>query len=232
MAARLTALIDKQDNNEIIRDQIAALLAVEEANQRTLAIAASQDPNNYKFDVYIERSRPFESLTAKGDGSEIGQMPLVNILFDNDVFDNKNADQTQKQRVKGTFFIDCYAQKNRTALMMGDEATSKESDRIARLVRNIIMSAEYYQLGLGHKEYGIGKNIVFKRYVMRREKFFPSDREGQVFENVIATRITLEVEYNETSPQINTRDLDLLITTCRKDEITGQIYFEVKSDFT
>lgn len=40
----LQALIDKQDSVEIIRDQIAAILVQEIANQQALAIADSKDP--------------------------------------------------------------------------------------------------------------------------------------------------------------------------------------------
>lgn len=234
MTAKLNTLIDKQDNNEIVRDQIAAILAVEEANQEVLALAAGEDPDLFGFDVYIEKSRPFEVLTDSTDGSEIGELKkgVVNVLFDNDTFDNRNSDLTYRQKVKGIFYIDCYAHKNTTSEMSGDEATSKESDRIARLVRNIIMSATYFQLALGNREFGHGNNIVYSRRITRREKFLPTDKEGKIFESVIATRLTLEVEYEEFAPQIDTRDLDLIITTCKKDSITGQIYFEVENDFT
>jgi len=235
MTARLKALIDKQDNNEIIRDQIAAILAMEEANQVELAHAAGKDIENFDFEVYVERSRPWEILST-GEGDEISNTPLVNVLFDNDIMDNRNSNKTERQRTKGTFYIDCYAHKNRkpgkqTDLnVMGDELTSKESDKIARLVRNIIMSAEYHQLGLGYEELGVGKNIVFGRYIIKREKFTPLDREGKAFENIIATRLTLEVDYDEFSPQIEPTDFDWLYFKCTYNTITGQILFDALFD--
>jgi len=230
MIPKLNVLIDKQDNNEIIRDQIAAILELEKNNQVSLANAAGKNIEDFDFDVYSEKSRPWEILTSE-DGDEIGQMPLVNVCFDNDTFDNVNSDQTQRQRAKGTFYIDCYAHKNRTKLEKGDSLTSKESDRIARLVRNIIMSAEYFQLALGNRELGNGKNIVWRRNITKREKIMPVDREGQYFESVIATRLTLIVEYDEFSPQIQLVNLELLYLTCKKDE-TEKVYFEVENDFT
>ena len=230
MAAKISSLIDKQDNNEIIRDKIAVILATEEANQRALATAGGKDPNNWKFDIYIERSNPWALLTHSEDGDQ-SDTPLVNVLFDNDVFDNRNSTQTERQRVKGTFFIDCYAHKAKTKNIAGDEATSKESDRIARLVRNIIMAAPYYQLDLGFAD-SSGYKIVYTRYILKREKFTPLDREGRAFENIIATRLTLEVEYDENSPQFTPVDIEELFVDCRKDEVTGQVYFEAEYDMT
>lgn len=207
MSALITTLIDKQDSNELVRDQIAAILAVEVANQRTLAIADGKDPDDYSFSVYIERSKLWES----------GEMPLVNVLFDNDRFDNRNSNMLDRQRATGTFYIDCYAKKNTTDDNEGDELSSKEADRIARLVRNIIMSNEYFQLALGHRELGVGNNIVSRRYVMRREKFQP-DIRNEAYENIIACRVMVEVEYDEFSPQTETEDFELLIHSCKRSD--------------
>lgn len=224
MAALITTLIDKQDTNEIIRNQIAAILALEIANQKTLAIADGKTARDYYFDTYIERLRPFEVLTGS-DGNENGELKngLVNVSFDNDVFDNKGSDVVGYQKVKGTFYIDCYAHVNRTDSLSGDEATSKESDRIARLARNILMSDIYTYLGL--------RGIVFRRYIMRREKFLPSDREGRFFENVVATRLTLEVDYQEYSPQTEGVDLESLLLECEIGE-DGLVSFEAQFDLT
>ena len=93
--AKIITLIDKQDNNEIVRDQIAAILAIEEAKQETLAIDAGKEPNDFGFAVFIEKSKPFEILTDNTDGKASGDLKkgLINVLFDNDLFDNKNSDQ-------------------------------------------------------------------------------------------------------------------------------------------
>jgi hypothetical protein len=230
MTAKIDLLIDKQDSNEIVRDQIAALLRIEIDNQKSLAIAAGKDVELFDFDVYTEKLKPWEVLTT-GEGDDLSETPLINVLFDNDTFDNKNSEEISRQRTRGTFFIDCYTHKNKTKNMTSDEASSREADRIARLVRNIIMSAKYYQLGLGHGDLGIGNNIVFSRKIIKREKFLPSDREGVYFEQIVATRLTMEVMYDEFAPQVATGDLELFYMKCTKAD-DGKIYFETLSNMT
>jgi hypothetical protein len=170
-------------------------------------------------------------VNTSSDGDQCGALPLVNVLFDNDNFSGKNSNKTERQRAVGTFYIDCYGSKNKNKLMSGDESSSKESDRIGRLVRNIIMSAHYNSLGLGYAELGQGNNLVFSRQILKREKFLP-DINNKSFENVVGTRLTLEVEYDEYSPQYEPTELDLLYVKCTKDSVTGQIYFEGNYDMT
>ena len=227
MLSKINALIDKQDNNEIVRDQIAAILAIEIDCQKDLAKIADKNPIDWDIDIYVERLRPWEIL-SDGNGEEISQTPLVNISFDNDVFDNKGSDSVGHQKVKGTFFLDCYTHKNTYKdgsgiIQQGDELTSKESDKIARLVRNILMADIYTYLQI--------RDIVSRRNILKREKFIPSDREGRFFENVIATRITFEVDYDEFSPQTAGEDLELLINRCEIKE-DGSIYFDSQFDLT
>jgi hypothetical protein len=233
MAALIETLIDKQDSNEIIRDQIAAILAIEVANQRVLATAAGKDPDDFSFDIFREQMRPFEA-SSDNNGAESGELKngLVNISFDNDTFDNRGSDAVGNQKVLGTFYLDCYAHRNQSDALSGDEATNKEADRIARLVRNIMMSGVYTYLKLGgpsHNDTGV--QIVFKRYVTRREKFVPSDREGKYAEVVAASRITLVVDYIEFSPQAQGVDLDLLIWDCEIGE-DGLVTFDAQFDYT
>ena len=71
------ALIDRQDTFEIIRDQIAALLATEISNQQALASAAGKDPDLWKLRIYLERMNAWEAWL--NDQSDLS--PLVNIWF-------------------------------------------------------------------------------------------------------------------------------------------------------
>ena len=219
MSAKILTLIDKQDSNEIIIDQIAAILVIEIKNQRTLAIADGRDVDNYYFSVYCEKARPWESY----------QMPLVNVVFDNDRFDNKNSNMVERQRATGTFYIDCYGKKDTTDNGTGDELSSKEADRIARFSRNIIMAGEYTYLALGSRELGTN-SIVASRNITRREKFQP-DIRNEAFENIIACRLTLEVAYDEFSPQAETQDFELLINQCERSD-DGKILFITEKDMT
>ena len=223
MAAVIDTLIDKKDTNELVRDKIAVILAEEIANQRALAVAAGKpNPDDWFFDVYIERSRPWEVLTDNTDGSEIGEMPLVNVLFDSDSFDNKGTQNMTRQRAKGIFFIDCYAHINASSSLSGDEATSKESDRIARLVRNILMFGDYTYLGL--------RGVVTRRYINKRDKLQPDIRQ-EGFENIIATRITFEVDYEEYTTEATPDVLELVYGECEISD-TGQVYFSAEYDYT
>jgi hypothetical protein len=221
MPALITSLIDKQDSNEIIRNKIAVILATEEANQRALATAASKNPDLWKFAVYIERSKPWEVLTDT-DGDEIGDFPLVNVSFDNDRFDNKGGSIIGMQKTTGTFYLDCYAHKTKTASLSGDEATSKEAERIARLVRNIIMYGDYSYLGL--------PGIVTKRYIVRREKLQPDTRQ-EGFENIVVCRLTLDVEYEEYTTQSAGVSMDEVFGQCKLSD-SSQVLFETKFDYT
>ena len=107
MPAKITTLIDKQDNNEIIRDQIAAIIAIEKTNQVALATTAGKpDPTLWDFDVYIERKKPWEAL-SNSDGSEAGELSngLVNIYFELDSFDLPGGDLIQTQKLGAISFL-------------------------------------------------------------------------------------------------------------------------------
>lgn len=211
MSAIITTLIDKQDTNEIVRDQISAILAVEIENQRILAIAAGKNSNNFYFSVYTERSRPWES----------GEMPLVNVLFDRDLFDTKGSSLINKSQPTGTFYIDCYGYKAADENNTGDELASREVDRIARLARNIIMHNGYAYLKL--------RGLVARRWIIRREKFMPNINQDGA-ENIIACRLTLEADYIEYSPQTEPENLELLILECKRQD--GKVYFTAEYDLT
>lgn len=219
MITKIKTLIEKQDTNEIVRDQIAAILAIEVENQKTIATSQAKNPDDFSFSVYVERSRPWET----------NEMPLVNVMFDNDRFDTKGSGLIKQQHPIGTFYIDCYGYKAADENKTGDELASKEVDRIARLARNIIMYNEYAYLGLGYQELGQGNNLVSKRYIVRREKFMPNiNQDG--YENIVACRLTLEVEYKEESPQTLPEDFELLIFKCQRND--GKILFTAEYDLT
>lgn len=235
MAARIENLIDKKDNNELIRDQIAAILAIEKENQKTLAQGAGQNPDLYDFKVTIERARPWFS-ESNSDGTENGELKngLVNVYFDSDNFDNPGSNIIETQNAKGNFILDCYGFKNskrngNSITEYGDEYSSYEVDRVSRLVRNIIMSATYSYLLLGRTAFpdNINLQIVQKRYIIRREKFFPQ-QNGENSENIIGERLTLRVDYIENSPQENLEVLETLITQCSRGE-DGEVYFNYEA---
>lgn len=234
MAAEILTLIDKQDNNEIIRDQIGAILAIEIASQKALAVTAGKtDPDEWFFDVTIESTKPLEVLSDP-DGTESGEIKkgLANVFFESDTFDNPGSNVIETQNVNGNFIIDCYAHKNSTfdstdddsIIDNGDELASREADRIARLVRNILMSGVYTYLKLGRDA---ALQIVQKRYIIKREKFAP-EQQNPALENVVGCRLSMRVDYIEFSPQTTLETLDTLITQCTRTS-DGKILFEYEA---
>lgn len=216
MTAIIANLIDKLDTNEIVRDKIAAILTIEKENQKLLAVKAGKNPANWDFTVFVERAKPWEVL-SDSDGCEVGEMPLINVTFDNDSLDEKGSQIMRRQKARGIFFIDCFAHKNATNQQSGDEATSREADRIARLARNILMYAGYGVLDL--------KGLVSTRVMRKREKIQP-DIRMEAAENIVVSRLTLEVVYEELSAQISPEELEQIFGECKLSE-TGQVLFDM-----
>lgn len=223
MAAIIDQLIDKQDTNELVRDKIGIILFEEKENQKILANGLGKNPALWDFDVYVGRSKPWEILTDQ-TGQESGELSkgLVNILFDNDSFDVKGSGNFARQKAEGIFFIDCFGHKNKTIDLSGDEATSKEVLRIARLVRNILMYANYIYLGM--------QGVVTRRYIIKREKFQPDIRQEGA-ENVIVARVTLKVDYEEYAFEQIPVILEEVYGQCKISD-TGEIYFDALYDYT
>lgn len=212
MAAIINELIDKQDTNEIVRNKIAIILFEEKENQKLLAIAEGKDPNEWDFSLFVERARAWE----------INKMPLINVSYDNDTFDNKGSTNSPFQNTRGIFYLDCYASIDKTETLSGDEATSKESEKIARLARNIIMYEQYQRLQLD--------GLVQLRYIVKREKFQP-DIQQEGYSNIVVTRLTLQVQYQEFALQEIPTDLEIVSGDVTISE-TGEVLFNVEFDYT
>lgn len=100
----IASLIDKQDTVEIIRDQIAAILALETTAQQALATAAAKDPDLWKLRIYQERANPWENLPSKTDD----RSPVVNVWWDSSTFDMSASNIVERQKSSATINIDCY----------------------------------------------------------------------------------------------------------------------------
>lgn len=212
----ISTLIDKSDNFEIIRDQIAAILAVEVTSQKALALAATKNPALWDFKVYTERSNPWESYIE--DISEL--TPIVNVWYDNSSFLEASSNIVERQTAEAIFNIDCYAVANSSDNIAGghnpgDQEAAFAVQRIVRLVRNILMAAEYTYLGL--------RGLVWQRWPQSITVFQPQQDRGNV-RPVIAARLGFRVKFSEFSPQISGNVIELLSTTVKRSE-DGQIVF-------
>jgi hypothetical protein len=220
MSAKIEQLIDKQDTFEIVRDEIAAIIELEKENQKSLAIEADKNPALWDFDVYVERSNPWELIENPLNGEILSETPLINIYFDQMSFDDSASNFIEQQKADAVFTIDCLSAKNHLrdktdTITRGDKLASFDAQRIVRLVRNIIMAAEYSYLGL--------QGIVSWRGFQSVTMFQPNINDHPA-QNVIGCRMNLAVNFIETSPQIQPVTIELISLQCERDS-DGKIYF-------
>lgn len=215
MSAKILELIDKRDNAEIIRDEIAAILLVESTNQQALAEEADKDPELWKLRVFTERANPWDEFS----GETPDTTPLVNVWWDNSNDDEKASNVVERQRVVGTFNVDVYGYgvsvESDEGHNPGDETAAFEAQRAARLVRNILMSAHYAYLNM--------RGVVARRWRASAQAFQPAI-DSRPVAHVSAVRIAMRVEFNEFSPQHIPVPLALISVAVKRID-TGELLF-------
>jgi len=226
----LDTLIDKQDNFEIVRDQIALILATESANQVAKATTEGKpEPDDWKFNVYTERSRPWEVLleSANDDGIIEDETPIVNVWFDNGTFPKNKGDTVKRQAFEVAYNIDCYGSAVNVDNPAGgyftmDELASRNVQRTTRFIRNILMAGinTYLQL----------RGLVWQRWPGSITEFQPQ-QNTQNAQAVIAIRFVLNVAFNEFAPQATPENLEEIFVELSKDE-TGKVVAEMLFDTT
>jgi len=222
----IPTLIDKQDTFEIIRDKIAVILATESANQVALATTASKpNPADWKLRVFLERSNPFEEFLNYKEGDDVS--PLVNVWYDNSNFDESASNVAKRQKATGVYNIDCYGfglaeDVSGGGHKPGDKEASIVVHRAVRLVRNILMAAEYTYLDL--------RGIVWQRWTQSINILQP-EIENQAVQQIVAARIAFRVIFNELSPQVATETLEQVFVDVKRAE-NGEILAEANYDYT
>ena len=219
----IQSLIDKQDNFEIIRDEIAAILKLEITEQMVLATAATKDPDDWKLRIFSERSNPWEQYSD----SPTDTSPIVNIWYDNSSFDPGASNSVESQKAGAVYNIDCYGYGKSTDVQggghnPGDKEAALEVQRALRLVRNILMASQYTYLGL--------RGLVWSRWTQSISVFQPQI-DGRAIQHVVGARIAFRVEFNEFSPQFEGNVLELVSTKVIRAE-DGEIYIEADYDYT
>lgn len=215
----IDTLIDKQDNFEIIRDQITAILVNEVASQMSLATASGKNPNNWKLRVFKEQSNPFEQFLNGNPTSDTS--PIINVWFDSFTTDPKASNTSERQKVEAVYNIDCYGFGQSANLVAGghtkgDVQAATEVHRAARLVRNILMAAEYTYLNL--------RGTVWARWLQNITSFQPQI-EGQQVQKIHGLRLVFNVGFSEFSPQITPETLEIMANTVKSAE-SGEIILE------
>jgi hypothetical protein len=218
----ISTLIDKQDSFEMVRDQIAAILATEVASQMQLATDAGKDPANWKLRIFTERSNPWEQLLD----DQTNRSPIVNIWYDNSIFSPGKSNVLERQASESVYNIDCYgyglSRDDGAGHIPGDKDAAFEVQRGLRLLRNILMAAEYTYLGL--------RGLVWQRWPQSITVFQPV-LDGQQMQQIVGARLSLRVAFNEFSPQVEPVILELLSVDVIRAE-DGEIVLQADYDYT
>jgi len=218
----ITTLIDKQDSFEIIRDQIAAILKTESLNQMQIAGTEGKDPQGWALRVYTERSNPWEQVL----NDPTDNTPIVNVWFSDSTFDPSTSNISERQASESTFNIDCYgigvSRDDGDGHIPGDKEAAFETQRTIRLVRNILMASEYTYLAL--------RGLVWQRWPQSVTVFQPQS-DSTTVQQVVGSRLTMRVKFNEFSPQYEHQTLELLSTTMTRAG-DGQIVVAAEYDYT
>jgi len=210
-------LITESDACETIKNKIGEILALEFLSQQQQAVALGLDSTPYNILVYIERSNPFEHFL---NGSE---QSVINVWFDGDRIVERRSNSLTRQCYNGTFNIDCYASKKTittgSSQTPGDMSSAEEANRIARIVRRILMHPTYIKLGTTD-------GSVWDRKITQRETFQPRE---QSIQKVYGVRLTLEVDYNEVVTLSEQPTIETLYITLQH-EIDGLVRASLKME--
>lgn len=222
----LPDLINKTDSAEYIRDRIAVILAAETVNQVVLA-AAEPEPLDWAYRVYIERKNPIELFMDQPEGDFSNVIPVVSVSYDGGTFDRASGDTIRSQALSAIFNIDVHgvgvsADVPGGGHITGDEAAVRNTERITRLVRNILMSA------LNHNLQFV-PGIVWNRWVERIVTFKPENKETAF--QVAAERIELGVKFSEWAPQHEGNPLEYVSVDIHR-ELDGKLTGEADYDYT
>jgi hypothetical protein len=205
----ISSLIDKSDTVELIRDQVAAILVLESASQQALATAAGKDPELWALKVYKERANIWDG--------QAGPTPIVNVFWDRSTFDRSSSNAIERQRSSATIQIDCigygHSADSASGHTLGDQQAAETAQRAVRLVRNILCAATYSYLGL--------RGVVWGTWVESITIMQPPPTR-QNAQHVVGARLSLTVDFNEFSPQVEPARLDLLTVGIHRQE-DGQL---------
>lgn len=217
----IPTLIEGRDAAEILLDEIGAILATESAAQQQLAVDDGQDPRLWALRVFVGRDAPWEEyVDAEASGDMLDVTPIVNVSFDSTNFDRKHGGTVDRQKSAAFFHLDCYgcgvaSDQAGPGHEPADLRANLEVMRCVRLVRRILMSAEY--IYLGHR------GTVWRRWIASIQRFQPPTEAPSVHA-IVGMRITLEADFNEFAPQHEGVPLALISATVKRHG-TGEIYF-------
>ena len=221
----LQELIDKQDTVEIVRDQIARILANESANQMQLALSSGKSPEPWLFLTTVDRANAYEQALNNPKDPK-NRTPIVNVWFRSGDFDKSSSNVVSRQAMNARFVVDCYGFGITKDIpggghLPGDEDASNECHRIMRLVRNILMASKNTYLQL--------QGLVWERWVLTQELFQPRF-DNQHGLQVVGGRIIFECKFNEFAPQFVAPELEGINVDIKRSE-DGFLLAEADFDY-
>lgn len=215
---QIETLQEGQDTFEIVRDQIAAILALESESQQALATAAAKDPRQWALKVYLERSNPWSDWIDNPPQADA--VPIINVSWQDFAPDPSGSSAVSGGRTFGTYHVDCYGYGKSADIeggghKPGDEAAGLEIARIVRLVRRFLFS--------GHDTYLQLRGTIARRQLRSATSFdIPEGQRGA--QHIVAARLVLAVDFFETSPQVQGVPLESLFVQAKRAS-DGRLYF-------
>lgn len=228
----ITTLIDKLDASELVRDKIAHILLTESASQQALAAAQvpPKDPNLWKLRVFLERAHPWAEYFDRPDTDESPGFapPIVNVSLDSVAYEKSASNSVERQRGTGTYHIDVYGygvarEAEGGGHVPGDQAAAIEAQRCVRLVRNILMAGTYTYL-----DFPRGANQVVTGRWPAGIQYFQPQLDSRTVQQVVGGRLTLEVSFNELSPQVEGVPLEWINTIVKRP--SGEVSLNLAYD--
>lgn len=206
----LNELQSDKDNIEVIRDQVAALLAVDFRRQAELAAeSGATDSGDYNVAVYVESDDPLQYIDEDTPGAN--PFPCVNVILDSSDADKGTA-SVNKQAFTAKLYVDCYAEGNAAEDGEFSFKAAQRAWKTARLVRRILRAEANTYLRL--------RGIV-GRVAWSFQAGEPSNTRSAI--KVKMVRVTLTVDYVE-NVAITEGELDWDIVGIVADE-NGRVHF-------
>jgi len=199
MTAKITEVVAEKATFELVRQQLAAILALELAEQQVLS---SQD-ERFDVTVFEERHDLVDFVRAETNTR------AVNVWFDS-MRQVQNSHAGTHVTYDAVFNLDVYASIGATQTETGDRLSSLAAQAGANVVRQIICHEQYQDLALG------------PCYVSQRTvNSVQSISTGGASEQLAAVRLTLLVRLGETAGIREALTLEQIDATTTLDD--GQV---------
>lgn len=183
------------------------------------------EPSLWDWKVYTGRTMPFQHWLLAPDNDDVDATPIVHVGVERQTFDKGKSNTFSRQQGPVRYAIDCYGYGKSEATdaghTPGDDLAADVSNRVVTQARNILMFPGYHVLALpGH---------VGSRFPDSIDPYKPSVADRPV-QNVMANRLTLEVELNEYSPQVTGEPCEGITTTVSRQS-DGEVVLTTQQAF-